>query len=186
MCRKRPFATHGQGRRPARAAVCRIPCLILCLADVEMMGRGPGRLSQMARNGCHAALARTPQASPASPRRSHSAWSGSSSRAHASIAASTPASASALRTVFDRATCPLSGATFNSSFTVLVAIFSARVHRAAILEQIGRSRWHPLLAGTFFSECVSQRLSAVGGGRGNGSSASPRALVSMMTRWWGI
>ena len=44
MYRKRPFATHGQGRRPARAAVCRIPCLILCLADVEMMGRGPGRL----------------------------------------------------------------------------------------------------------------------------------------------
>ena len=29
------FATHRPGRRPARAAVCRIPCLILCLADVE-------------------------------------------------------------------------------------------------------------------------------------------------------
>ena len=35
MCRKRPFATHGQRRRPVRAAVCRIPCLILCLADVD-------------------------------------------------------------------------------------------------------------------------------------------------------
>ena len=32
MCRKRSFATRGQGRLPARAAVCRIPCLILCLA----------------------------------------------------------------------------------------------------------------------------------------------------------
>ena len=35
MCRKRSFATGGRGRRPARAAVCRIPCLILCLADIE-------------------------------------------------------------------------------------------------------------------------------------------------------
>ena len=35
MCRKRSFTTDGQSRRPARAAVCRIPCLILCLADVE-------------------------------------------------------------------------------------------------------------------------------------------------------
>ena len=35
MCRKRPFATHRQRPRPARAAVCRIPCLILCLAYVE-------------------------------------------------------------------------------------------------------------------------------------------------------
>ena len=26
MCRKRPFATRGQGRRPVPAAVCRIPC----------------------------------------------------------------------------------------------------------------------------------------------------------------
>ena len=34
MCRKRPFATHGQEHLPARVAVCRIPCLILCLADV--------------------------------------------------------------------------------------------------------------------------------------------------------
>ena len=34
MCRKRPFATHRRGRRPARAAACRIPCLILCVADV--------------------------------------------------------------------------------------------------------------------------------------------------------
>ena len=40
MCRKRPFAIHRrQGRRPARAAVCRIPCLILCLADVERVGQ---------------------------------------------------------------------------------------------------------------------------------------------------
>ena len=39
MCRKRPFATDGQRRRPARAAVCRIPCLILCLADVERVGQ---------------------------------------------------------------------------------------------------------------------------------------------------
>ena len=36
MYRKRPFATGGQRRHPARAAVCRIPCLILCLADVEL------------------------------------------------------------------------------------------------------------------------------------------------------
>ena len=35
MCRKRSFAIHGRGRRPAPAAVCRIPCLILCLANVE-------------------------------------------------------------------------------------------------------------------------------------------------------
>ena len=35
MCRKRPFGTEGRERRPASAAVCRIPCLILCLADVE-------------------------------------------------------------------------------------------------------------------------------------------------------
>ena len=34
MCRKRSFATHRRGRRPARAAACRIPCLILCVADV--------------------------------------------------------------------------------------------------------------------------------------------------------
>ena len=33
LCRKRPFATYGQRRRPASAAVCRIPCRILCLAD---------------------------------------------------------------------------------------------------------------------------------------------------------
>ena len=31
----RAFATHGRRRRPARAAVSRIPCRILCLADVE-------------------------------------------------------------------------------------------------------------------------------------------------------
>ena len=35
MCRKRSFGTYGRGCRPASAAVCRIPCLILCLADVE-------------------------------------------------------------------------------------------------------------------------------------------------------
>ena len=29
LCRKRPFAIHGQGCRPARVAVCHIPCLIL-------------------------------------------------------------------------------------------------------------------------------------------------------------
>ena len=34
-----PFATHGHGRRPVRAAVCRIPCLILCLADVVRVGQ---------------------------------------------------------------------------------------------------------------------------------------------------
>ena len=39
LCRKRPFATHRRGRRPARAGVCRIPCLILCLADVNRVGR---------------------------------------------------------------------------------------------------------------------------------------------------
>ena len=39
MCRKRPFAIHRQGRLQARAAVCRIPCLILCLADVERVGQ---------------------------------------------------------------------------------------------------------------------------------------------------
>ena len=36
MYRKRPFGTHGQGRRPARATVCRILCLILCLAYVRL------------------------------------------------------------------------------------------------------------------------------------------------------
>ena len=40
LCRKRPFATGGRGRRPASAAVCRIPCLILCLADVEQSSAG--------------------------------------------------------------------------------------------------------------------------------------------------
>ena len=34
MCRKRPFATHRQERLPAPVALCRIPCLILCLAYV--------------------------------------------------------------------------------------------------------------------------------------------------------
>ncbi len=40
MCRKRPFATRGRERRPARAVVCRIPCLILCLANVEQSSAG--------------------------------------------------------------------------------------------------------------------------------------------------
>ena len=35
MCRKRSFATGARGRLPARAAVCCIPCLILCFACVE-------------------------------------------------------------------------------------------------------------------------------------------------------
>ena len=35
VCRKRPFATHARERPPARPVVCRIPCLILCLADVN-------------------------------------------------------------------------------------------------------------------------------------------------------
>ena len=39
MCRKRSFATGWRGRRPARAAVCRIPCLILCLADVQRVDK---------------------------------------------------------------------------------------------------------------------------------------------------
>ena len=34
MCRKRSFATHRHGRRQRRPAVCRIPCRILCLANV--------------------------------------------------------------------------------------------------------------------------------------------------------
>ena len=37
MCRKRPFATYERGRRQTRTSVCRIPCRILCLADVERM-----------------------------------------------------------------------------------------------------------------------------------------------------
>ena len=37
MCRKRPFATHARARLPTPTAVCRIPCLILCLADVRRM-----------------------------------------------------------------------------------------------------------------------------------------------------
>ena len=38
MCRKRSFATRALGRLPARVAVCRISCLILCLADVWSVG----------------------------------------------------------------------------------------------------------------------------------------------------
>ena len=39
MCRKQSFRTRGRGLRPASAAVCRIPCLILCLAYVESVCR---------------------------------------------------------------------------------------------------------------------------------------------------
>ena len=39
LYRKRSFATHRQRPRPARAAACRIPCLILCLADVARVGQ---------------------------------------------------------------------------------------------------------------------------------------------------
>ena len=39
LCRKRSFATDGQGHRPTRAAVCRILCLILCLAYVWRVGQ---------------------------------------------------------------------------------------------------------------------------------------------------
>ena len=60
MCRKRPFATRGQGRRPARAAVCRIPCLILCLADVEQ--------KSMARRTSSSRNVRNGEASGATPR----------------------------------------------------------------------------------------------------------------------
>ena len=39
LCRKRPFATHRRGRRPASAAVCRIPCLILsCIRRANAHG----------------------------------------------------------------------------------------------------------------------------------------------------
>ena len=37
MYRKRSFAIHRLGRRQTRAAVCRIPCLILCVADGSTM-----------------------------------------------------------------------------------------------------------------------------------------------------
>ena len=39
LCRKRPFATGGRWRLPASTSVCRIPCLILCLAYVERKNR---------------------------------------------------------------------------------------------------------------------------------------------------
>ena len=39
MYRNRSFAIHGQGRRPVRAAVCRVLCLILCLAYVMRVGQ---------------------------------------------------------------------------------------------------------------------------------------------------
>ena len=37
--RNRSFATDGQGHRPTRDAVCRILCLILCLAYVWRVGQ---------------------------------------------------------------------------------------------------------------------------------------------------
>ena len=37
MRRKRPFADCGKWRRQTRAAVCRIPCLILCLVNVPQV-----------------------------------------------------------------------------------------------------------------------------------------------------
>ena len=40
MYRKRPFTIRRRGRLPVSAAVCRIPCLILCLADVERVCPG--------------------------------------------------------------------------------------------------------------------------------------------------
>ena len=39
MYRKRPFATGGRGRLQTSAVVCRIPCRILCVANVERMSR---------------------------------------------------------------------------------------------------------------------------------------------------
>ena len=42
MCRKRSFGTGGRGRLPASAAVCRRPCLILCLAYVERVAQVSG------------------------------------------------------------------------------------------------------------------------------------------------
>ena len=56
MCRKRPFGTHEQRPRPARAAVCRIPCLILCLAYVERtrMARRPVLTSRPRRYSAYA------------------------------------------------------------------------------------------------------------------------------------
>ena len=42
MCRKRPFATDGRGRLQTSPAVCRIPCRILCLADVASAAQAAG------------------------------------------------------------------------------------------------------------------------------------------------
>ena len=56
MYRKRSFTTHQRERRPAPAAVCRIPCLILCLAYVKRVcqcrapnapGGVPGRMASV-------------------------------------------------------------------------------------------------------------------------------------------
>ena len=52
--RKRPFATHGQGRLPARAAVCRIPCRILCLVNVKRKSMPAGVGNARARRTPHA------------------------------------------------------------------------------------------------------------------------------------
>ena len=51
MCRKRPFATFGRWRLQTRAAVCRIQCLILCLADVERVGQCRAPNSPVGLNG---------------------------------------------------------------------------------------------------------------------------------------
>ena len=52
-----PFATHGQKRLQASAAVCRIPCLILCLAYVE---RAQARQCRARARGRHARMAAQP------------------------------------------------------------------------------------------------------------------------------
>ena len=133
MCRKRPFATRRQRRRPARASVCRIPlsypmsCIRQARVPVPCTARALRRCPRELRStrGLKFDLTRR-------LRRGHSACLGNSFRAHASIVASSPASASALRTAFDSATCPLPGAALSSSFTVLAATFSACVHSATI------------------------------------------------------
>ena len=58
-CRKRSFATDRRGRRPATAAMYRIPCLILGLADVERVGqcRAPNAPCRLHRQGL---ISRTP------------------------------------------------------------------------------------------------------------------------------
>ena len=44
LCRKRPFATHQRRPPPAPAAVCRIPSLILCRANVRANAHGTTRI----------------------------------------------------------------------------------------------------------------------------------------------